>query len=179
MKKRANDIVRAHHAPTVSRVNRRNSALTDALSPTPDVVVGAWAWVCTSASTIRRGLKANTDGKELKATLALNWTDRYKILAIDLCYAAKTPDGSPLGATSSIWTLVGVWRLTGASPAPTPTTAGRCVNTYRGGWRSMCSKPFLRNYLRTTSLKTTLKRFPDDWRWSRSPAISRSRARVA
>ena len=31
---RANDIVRKHHALTVSRVNRRNSALTDALRPT-------------------------------------------------------------------------------------------------------------------------------------------------
>ena len=36
---RANDIVSIHHALTVSRVNRRNSALTDALRPTPKFAV--------------------------------------------------------------------------------------------------------------------------------------------
>ena len=43
--KRANDIVRAHHALTVSRVNRRNSALTDALRPAPNFAVGGWLGV--------------------------------------------------------------------------------------------------------------------------------------
>ena len=42
---RANDIVRKHHALTVYRVNRRNSALADALRPAPKFVVGGWAWV--------------------------------------------------------------------------------------------------------------------------------------
>ena len=40
---RAYVIVRKHHALTVSRVNRRNSALADALRPTPKFVVGGWA----------------------------------------------------------------------------------------------------------------------------------------
>ena len=40
---RANCIVREHHALTVSRVNHRNSALTDALRPTPKFAVGGWA----------------------------------------------------------------------------------------------------------------------------------------
>ena len=40
---RANDIVRKRHALTVSRVNHRNSALTDALRPTPKFAVGGWA----------------------------------------------------------------------------------------------------------------------------------------
>ena len=70
--KRANDIVRAHHALTVSRANLRNSALTDALRPAPNFAVGSWAWVYNSASTIRQGVKANTDAKVLKAKLALN-----------------------------------------------------------------------------------------------------------
>ena len=52
--KRANDIVRAHHALTVSRVNRRNSAITDALRPAPNFDVGGWSWVNNSASTIRQ-----------------------------------------------------------------------------------------------------------------------------
>ena len=41
--KSANDIVRAHHALTVSRVNRRNSALADALRPAPNCAVGGLA----------------------------------------------------------------------------------------------------------------------------------------
>ena len=41
--KRAYDIVRAHHALTVSRVNRRNSALTDALRPAPNFATHGWA----------------------------------------------------------------------------------------------------------------------------------------
>ena len=43
--KRENDIVRAHHALTVSRVNRKNSALADALRPAPNFAVGGMAWV--------------------------------------------------------------------------------------------------------------------------------------
>ena len=130
--KRANDIVRAHRARTVSRVNRRNSALADALRPAPNFATGGWAWVYNSASTIRQVMKANTDAKVLKAKLALNWTGPYKILKV----------GSCSGATSSIWislstcpvrTLVGVWPSSAANSAPTPTTAGTCPNTYRRG----------------------------------------------
>ena len=95
---RANNIVRAHHALIVSRVNRRNSDLADALRPAPNFGTGGWAWVYNSASTIRQGVKANTDGKVLKAKLALNWTDPYKVLAVGPCSAAETPDGSPLGS---------------------------------------------------------------------------------
>ena len=82
---RAYDIVRKHHALTVSRVNRRNSALADALRPTPKFVVGGWAWVYNSTSTIRQGVKANTDAKVIKAKLALNWTGPYKVLAVGPC----------------------------------------------------------------------------------------------
>ena len=42
-------------------------------------------------------MKANTDATVLKAKLALNWTDPYKILSVGPCSAAETPDGSPLG----------------------------------------------------------------------------------
>ena len=94
--KHANDIVRAHHALTVYRVNRRNPALADALRPAPNFTTGGWVWVYNSVSTIRQGVKANTDAKLLKAELALNWTDPYKILAVGPCYAAETPDGSQL-----------------------------------------------------------------------------------
>ena len=80
--KRANDIVRAHSALALSRVSRRNSALTEALRPAPNFAVAGWAWVYNSASTIRQDVKANTDAKVLKAKLALNWTGPYKILAV-------------------------------------------------------------------------------------------------
>ena len=95
--KRPNDIVRAHHAPTVSRVNRRTSALADALRPAPYFAVSGWACVYNSTSTIRQGVKANTDAEVLKAKHALNWTGPYKALAVGPSSAAETPAGSPLG----------------------------------------------------------------------------------
>ena len=51
-----------------------------------------------SASTVRQGVKANTDVKVLNTKLALNWIAPHKILAVGLCSAAETPDGSPLGS---------------------------------------------------------------------------------
>ena len=54
--------------------------------------------MCISASTIRQGVKANTDANVLKAKLALNLTGPYKDLAAGPCFAAETPDGSPLGS---------------------------------------------------------------------------------
>ena len=47
---RAYDIVRKHDALTVSRVNRRNSALANALHPTPKFVVGGCCLLYTSPS---------------------------------------------------------------------------------------------------------------------------------
>ena len=96
--RRANDIVRAHHALIVSHVNCGNSALTDALRPAPISTVDGGAWVHKSASTIRQGVKANTHVKVLKAKLALNWTGPYKIFAVGPCSPAETPDCSPLGS---------------------------------------------------------------------------------
>ena len=81
----------------VSRVNGRNSALADALHPVPKFAVGGWAWVYNSASTIRQGVKADTDAKAIKAKLALHWTGPYNVLAIGPCSSADTPGGSPLG----------------------------------------------------------------------------------
>ena len=62
---RVNDIVCKHHNLTVSRVNRRNSALADALCPAPKFAVGGWAWMYNSASTIRQGERANADAMAL------------------------------------------------------------------------------------------------------------------
>ena len=95
---RAYDIVREHRALTVSRVERRNSALSDALRAVPKLAVGGWVWVCNSAATICQGTKTDTDAKVLKAKLSLNWTGLYKVLAVGPCTPADTSDGSPLGA---------------------------------------------------------------------------------
>ena len=94
---RSNDEVRNHHGLTVSGINRRNCALADALRPAPKFAVVGWAWVYNSASTIRQGVKANSDAKILKAKLALNWAGPYKVLAVAACSSTETPDGSPLG----------------------------------------------------------------------------------
>ena len=84
----ANKTVRKHHALTVSRVDRRNSALIDALRPVLKFAVGNWAWVYDSACTIHQGVKANTDAKVLKVKLELNCTGHYKLLAVAPCSPA-------------------------------------------------------------------------------------------
>ena len=93
---RANDNVREMHALTVSRVERRNSALSDALRQVPNFAVGNWVCVYNTAFTIRQGVKAGTDAKVLKTKFALNWTSPSKILAVGPCPSSNTPDGSPL-----------------------------------------------------------------------------------
>ena len=95
----ANDIVRKHQALTVYRVNRRNSALADALRPTPTFGVGCWVWACNSASTTPQGVKANTDTTVFKAKFALNRTGPYEVLAVGPCSSAETPERSPLWDT--------------------------------------------------------------------------------
>ena len=81
-------LVRKHHALAVSRVNHRNSALADPLHPVPNFALGGWVCVYNSASTIRQGVKGNTDAKVLKAKLALNRTGPCKVLAVSPCCPA-------------------------------------------------------------------------------------------
>ena len=79
-------------------MERRISALSDALHPIPRFAVAGWVWVYNTVATICQGAKTETDAKVLKATLSLTWTDRYKVLAVGPCHPADTPDCSPLGA---------------------------------------------------------------------------------
>ena len=58
---RANDIVCDMHALTVSRVERRSSALSNALSQVSHFVVGNWVSLYNTISTICQGTKAGTD----------------------------------------------------------------------------------------------------------------------
>ena len=94
---RAYDIVREHDALTGSRVERRNSALTDALRAVPNLAVGGCVRVYNTAATIRQGVKTDTDAKVLNAKFLINWTGPYKVFAVGPCTPADTPDGSPLG----------------------------------------------------------------------------------
>ena len=71
-RQRAYNIVREHHALSVSRVERRNSALSDALRAVPKFVVGGWVWVYNTTATIRQGAKTDTNDKVLKVKLSLN-----------------------------------------------------------------------------------------------------------
>ena len=71
-------------ALTVSRVERRTSALLDALRQIPNFVVGNWAWLCNTASTIRQGAKAGTEAK-----FAIYWAGPYKTLAVGLCPSSE------------------------------------------------------------------------------------------
>ena len=57
---RACDIVREHHALTVSRVERRNSALSDALRAVLKFTVSGWVWVYNTAATIHQDVKIRT-----------------------------------------------------------------------------------------------------------------------
>ena len=86
--------MRAQHLLSVSRIERRNSALSDALHKLPVYAVGGWVWVYNSESTIRQGARSGTDDKVLKAKLSLLWTGPFKILAVGP--TAKAPDGRPL-----------------------------------------------------------------------------------
>ena len=96
--RRAYGLVREQHALTVSRVERRNSALSDKLKQLPIYTVSDWVWVYNTAATIRQGVKPGTDTKILKEKLSLNWTGPFKILAVGPSPSDSTPDGRPLTA---------------------------------------------------------------------------------
>ena len=126
---RANDIVREMHALTVSCVERRNSALSDALRKVPKFDVGNCVWLYNAASTIRQGANAGTDAKVLKTKFALNGMGPYKILAVGPCPSSDTLDGSPLGDKPLYFEITSP--SSAASPAPTPTTAATCLSISR------------------------------------------------
>ena len=74
-------VCKKQHRLTVSRINRRNSALSDALHHTPTYKMGDWVWIYYLASTITQGPKVK---------LSLNWTGPFKILEVGP--AASAPD---------------------------------------------------------------------------------------
>ena len=67
-------LVREQHVFTISRVERCNSALSDAIKQLPVYTVGGWVWIHNTASTACQGAKSGVDAKVFKANLSLNWT---------------------------------------------------------------------------------------------------------
>ncbi|CAB1108088.1 unnamed protein product [Ectocarpus sp. CCAP 1310/34] len=94
--RRAYELVREYNALKISRVERRNSSLLDAIHKLPQFTVGGWAWVYNTAATIRQGLQKDTDQQVLKTKFALSWTGPYKVLAVGPTSADATRDGRPL-----------------------------------------------------------------------------------
>ncbi|CAB1099916.1 unnamed protein product [Ectocarpus sp. CCAP 1310/34] len=94
--RRAYELVREYNALKISRVERRNSSLLDAIHKLPQFTVGGWAWVYNTAATIRPGVQKDTDQQVLKAKFALSWTGPYKVLAVAPTSADATLDGRPL-----------------------------------------------------------------------------------
>ena len=80
----------------VSRVERCNSARSDAINPSCNI--GGWVRVYNTAAAICQGAKSGTDAKVLKATLSLNWTRHFNRLAVGPTPSESTPDGRPLAA---------------------------------------------------------------------------------
>ena len=62
----AYEVVREQHALDISSVERRNSALSDALKQLPIYAVSGWVCIYNTAATIRQGTKSSTDAKVLK-----------------------------------------------------------------------------------------------------------------
>ena len=152
---RVNDIVRKDHAPTVSRVDRRNSALADALHPVPKFAVGGWAWVSNSDSNIRQGAKANTDAKVLKAKLAPNWTGPYKSQQLVPAPPPTSWTARRSATNSSIWIFLRPARF-GCSSACTDRTLQALCQPPRqqehpqipvGGIDAVCAQHFFRRIL--------------------------------
>ena len=180
---RAYDIVREHHALTVSRVERSNSTLSVALRPVPKFAVGGWVWVYNTAATIHQGAKTDTDAKVLKAELSLNWTGPYKVLVVGICTPADTPDGSPLGVKLLYLDLLSDMPTADARRRVSVQCCKPCANPHDHGdmpqylpaelTECISSTISPRNPPRTTSPKTTLRLLFKDSKWRRSPDTNR------
>ena len=130
---RAYDLVREHHALTFSRVDRRNSALSDALRPVPKFVVSGRACKYNTASTIGQDSKTDTDAKVFKATFSLNQTGSYEVLTVGPCSSVNTPDGSPLGAEPLYLYLRSDTPAVGAYRRVSVQRSGPCANIHDRG----------------------------------------------
>ena len=158
---RAYELVREQHALTVTRINSRNSALSDAFSR-PKYVAGGWVWIYNAAATIRQGSRENADYKVVKKKLSLNWTGPFEILSVGPCLATDTPDGRPLGDKLLYLDLPTNLSGPAAKPRVTMIRCKPCANpydadayTYLQALRHMSYTPLRRGRLLTTPLLMT------------------------
>ena len=91
--RRANVLIREQHAVTVSRVERRKSALSGALKQLLSYTLGGWVSIYNTAATIRRGAESGTYAKVLKEKLSHNRTGAFTILAVGPSPSDSTADG--------------------------------------------------------------------------------------
>ena len=91
-------LVHKPRALTISRTERRHSALSDALKQLLIYNVGGWVWTYNTVATIHQGAKSGTDAKVIKEKLSLDWMGLFQILAVGPLPADSTPDGRPMAA---------------------------------------------------------------------------------
>ena len=90
---RAYHAIREIRAIYVSRLDRRNAPLMDALRLLPPFSVNGLACFCNPVATIRQGARKDTDTIVLNTKLSFNWIGPFKILAVGPALASAVPDG--------------------------------------------------------------------------------------
>ena len=141
---RAYRTVRELYANNVSRLNRRNAPIMDALRRSPPFTIGGWAWIYNSAATIRQGAKKGTDATVLKTNLSFNWISPFNILTAGPAPAFAISDGRPLHdfpSTCLDATPSTASPFFGASLAGTPMTFTTYLSTLRPTSPNTCSTP--------------------------------------
>ena len=88
--------VRELHAIYVSRLDRCNAPIMDALRRSPPFTTGGWVWIYNTAATIRQDAKKGTDTTVLKTKLSFNWIGPFKILTVGPAPASAATDGRRL-----------------------------------------------------------------------------------
>ena len=97
---RVYDIVREHHVllVTISRVERRNSALSDALRAVPKFAVGGWMWVYKVLAVGPSTPADAADGSPLCAKLLyldlpsdMPGADARRRVSVQLCKSCASP----------------------------------------------------------------------------------------
>ena len=134
------DIVREHHALTDYRVERRNSAISDALRPVPKNRRW-WLGVGVQCGYHHQpGCEGSHGHQGPQGQVFVHRTDPYKVLAVSPCSSANTSDGSPL-CTKILYldlpsdrpgadVIAGAFRCKPASLVPTPSIVAKCRSMY-------------------------------------------------